>query len=156
VLKDPRDPRDPWAYRIAIAALGFAVAVIFAGICLIAATPGVATTFADTTTHGLKVPMELWFAGGAMGGVFVGTLIPFRLRVQYPESGCSCPSCGSQHDVFKPALGWIAGGIFLLAIGIAATVVGLAGNYHSLDALGATTGGVLLGLPIPSPGRRDQ
>jgi hypothetical protein len=139
-----KDPRDPWAYRIAIAALGFAVAVVFAGICLIAATPA------------QKVPMELWFAGGAMSGVFVGALIPFQLRLRYPETGCSCLDCGSQHDVFKPALGSIAGGLFLLVIAIAAATVGLVDNRQALDALGATIAGVLLGLPIPSPGRRDQ
>ena len=145
-------PRDPWAYRIAIAALGFAVAVVFGGICLVAATPGEAST--GTATFGLRVPMELWFTAGALSGVFVGALIPFRLRGQAPEPDCSCTCCGPRRD--EKDWGSIAGGISLMVVGVAATVVGLVENLMQMDALGATIAGVLLGLPIPSPGRRDQ
>jgi hypothetical protein len=96
------DPRDPGAYRIAIAALGLAVAVALAGICWIAAVHVTRGTVQihKTTVHVDKrdrvhderatihvendpapiemgrVPVELWFALGALGGVFVGALIP--------------------------------------------------------------------------------
>jgi hypothetical protein len=53
--------RDPIAYRIAIGVLGIAVALVFGGVAWTAALG-----------EQKWVPDEIWFAGGALGGVFVG------------------------------------------------------------------------------------
>lgn len=60
------DLRDPVAYRIAIGALGFAVATLLGGIAWVA-----------TVHKSGHVPVELWFAAAILGGLFVGVLIPF-------------------------------------------------------------------------------
>jgi hypothetical protein len=173
------DPRDPGAYRIAIAALGLAVAVVLAGICWIAAVHVTRDTVQmhKTTVHVDKrdsvhderatihvendpapiemgrVPVELWFVLAALGGVFVGALIPFSLRVR-----SSKPGSVWKPDVYEPALWSIIGGVILVFACAIATCLGH-GEYHhhhhlALYAVGATIAGVLLGLPIPSPGRR--
>lgn len=168
------DPRDPGAYRIAIAALGLAVAVVLAGICWIAAVHVARDTVhvERSTVHVVKndpiheervtvkvkkdpahmemgrVPVELWFVLGALGGVFVGALIPFSLRVRSSDSGCAC-----EPDVYEPALWLIAGALIIFLIFI---VFGIFGHSLRLYALETTIAGVLLGLPIPSPGRRDR
>lgn len=130
--------RDPIAYRIAIGSLGLGLAVLIAGIAWVAAVqePG-------------SVPVELWFALGALGGVFVGALMPFSVRSE------SSYNRASESDSCKRlAWGSILYVTVVVAIGIAATIVGLTEDSHELDVIGATAAGLLLGLPIPSPGRR--
>jgi len=166
------DPRDPGAYRIAIAALGLALAVLLAGICWIAAVHVTGDTVQrhKTTVHVDKrdtvhderatihvandsapmemghVPVELWFALGALGGVFVGALIPFSLRMRSSKPGCAC-----EPDVYKPAW-WFIGAVVLL---VACTWLAILEQPVRFYALDATIAGLLLGLLIPSPGRRD-
>jgi hypothetical protein len=147
------DPRDPVAYRIAIAALGLALSVVFAGICWIAAV--------HRFPWERGVPIGLWFAAGAIGGVFVGALLPFSLRIRSSDSrrsGSDCASSvyASEHPGHRCAWGSIAGATALLVVGVAATVIGLVEDRMALDVLGATIAGVLLGLPIPSPARRNR
>jgi hypothetical protein len=168
------DPRDPGAYRIAIAALGFAVAVLLAGICWIAAVHVTRDTVhvERSTVHVVKndpiheervtvnvkkdparlemgrVPVELWFALAALGGVFIGALIPFSLRVRSSKRGCAC-----EPDVYEPAPWVIAGALIVFLIFIASGIFGYSLRLYALET---TIAGVLLGLPIPSPGRRDQ
>jgi hypothetical protein len=176
------DPRDPGGYRIAIAALGLALAVLLAGICWIAAVHVTRNTIKrhKTTVHIDKrdsvhdervtvhaendpapmemgrVPVELWFVLGALGGVFVGALIPFSLRVRSLEQGCACKPDGRTR-----ALGSVLGGLLLVVLlgfflAVARGAFGYVRSDLSLYVLGATIAGVLLGLPIPSPGRRDS
>jgi len=168
------DPRDPGAYRIAIAALGLAVAVVLAGICWIAAVQVTSDTVQihKTTVHVDKrdpvhdervtvhverdpahiemgrVPVELWFALGALGGVFVGALIPFSLRVRSSKQGCAC-----EPDVYKPAWLFIGATVALLVACIGTAILEQPFRFYALDA---TIAGLLLGLLIPSPGRRDS
>jgi hypothetical protein len=168
------DPRDSGAYRIAIAALGLALAVLLAGICWIAAVHVTrdAAQIHKTTVHVDKrdlvhdervtvhlendpapmemgqVPVELWFVLAALGGVFVGMLIPFSLRVRLSRQSCACKA-----DAYEPVTWFIAGALIILLIFI---VSGIFGHSLRLYALEATIAGVLLGLPIPSPGRRDR
>lgn len=160
------DPRDPKAYRIAIAALGLAVAVVLVGISWVATVHGKVLVYVEKGSahmqkdrthiqigHVLEtghVPVELWFAAGALGGVFVGALIPFSVHAR---SSCSC---ASERASCKWAWGSIVGALLLVAICVAATILGLVEGSLALYALGAAIAGVLLGLPIPSPGRRDR
>lgn len=155
------DRRDPTAYRIAIAALGAALAVIFAGIAWVATAHEKVLDYQSTdpphkkmeTGHVLAstyVPAEFWFAAGFLSGVFVGMLIPFSVRPRPPYP--SAPECAS-HQL---AWGSILGALVLVAVCAAATTLGFTEDLLPLSALGATVAGVLLGLLIPSPGERDR
>jgi hypothetical protein len=131
--------RDPIAYRIAIGSLGLGLAAVIAGISWVA-----------VVQESAGVPVGLWFVAAALGGVFIGVLIPFSV---YLESSCAHASgCCSARRVAWGSIFCVA---VVAAVGIAATTVGLAKPMLELDALGAVTAGVLLGLPVPSPGRRD-
>lgn len=109
------DPRDPGAYRLAIAGLGLALAVLLAGICWIATVHVARDTVhvERSTIHVIKndpiheervtvnvkkdpvrmemgqVPVELWFVLGALGGVFVGAYFGV------PAYGCVNPEAGA-------------------------------------------------------------
>jgi glucose dehydrogenase len=127
------DPRDARAYQIGIAFLGLAAVVAIAGVAWGVVDQGI--------SH------EFWIGAGAISGVFVGALIHFPFPRSRPES----PS--SEEQVTTAGVALVLVGI---ALGCGALVVANA-HSHSFGwcGLGATFGGVLLGLPIPSPGRRD-
>ncbi len=180
------DPRDLGAYRIALASLGLAVAVVLAGICWIVVShaehhfvllhvekgAGRVVSY-PAQSEGGRVPDGLWLAAGALGGVLVGALIPFawyirpvRTRCASRPARCACASnhasasgCACETDVYVYAWRYIVAGAVLVLACAAAFVVGAAGGAHDrlpLYTLAATTAGIVLGLPIPSPGRRGR
>jgi predicted membrane protein len=134
--------RDMAAYQIAFAALGLAVAAVFAGICWIVGQSAKE-----------EVPVELWFAAGAISGVLVGALLPFSIRMRTSDS--LIRGLREAHGAYTLDLGSIAGSLLLAIICVVATSVGFALGVPQLEVLGTTVAGILLGLPIPSPGRRD-
>jgi len=124
------DPRDRTAYRMAITMLGLALIVTIAGVCWVAAVHQCPR----------NIPAEIWFLPAGFGGVFVGLLIP--LPFQYKR---------------KPEI--VASAAFCLILGLLCGIALYFGHHCeslALYAVGATIGAVLLGLPIPSPGRRDR
>ncbi len=128
------DPRDPIAYRLAIGLLGFAA---------VAAVVGIAWVCAENRCAG-SVPNGLWLMGAAINGVFVGALIPFPL-----------PSTRLASTSEKFVLAVVVVRAILLASGIAALAVAAAqSDLIEWSVLAALVGSVLLGLLIPSPGRR--
>ncbi len=94
-----------------------------------------------------NVPVELWFAAGILGGLFVGVLIPLSTHVR---SSCSCES--------EKTSGWvwpaIVGALILGIAGATFPAFGFADDFLGLCVLAVTTAAVLLGLLIPSPGER--
>jgi hypothetical protein len=133
------DPRDTKAYQIAITFLGLALAVAIAGTSWVAAEHECVR----------NVPVELWFVCGAAGGVFVGALLPFvPRRRSFPYD--------PGHPSYDWSMGAILGAVVLVAICVAATILGRVDDSLALYALAVTVGGVLLGLPIPFPGRTDR
>lgn len=128
------DPRDRKAYGAGIAFLGLAVVAALGGIAWVCAEHWCVK----------NIPNELWFGGGAIVGIFVGSLISVPLP--RPKD--------REND-------WIAP--FLLAvwsIGLAFVLGVLAAEQAESESFGrvallVTFGGLLLGLLIPSPGRRD-
>jgi|GEM_PF-6395249 len=133
------DPRDRKAYQIAIAFLGFAVVAAIGGIAWVAAEHKCVS----------NIPIQIWYLGGAVIGVFVGALTPFALRVDWSRD----PSTG------RPSHSWdsltIVGGLMLVVLCGVAITLGQTERSLTLNVVAVTFGGVLLGLPIPSPGRRD-
>jgi hypothetical protein len=156
------DPRDKTAYSVAIASLGFTLVVALIGLCWLSAQsgdPSSTTTSHHCVLHGpilcgsqvvstaaVKPPQPpdgLWIALAALGGVLVGALIPLPLTVFLSPS-----------ERKSGIRAWC----LLVAFVFGAFIVGLVGA--ALDDLEApffwcAVGGVLLGLLIPSPARRD-
>lgn len=129
------DPRDPVAYRIAITLLGSA---------LVAAIVGIAWVCAEHRCV-RNIPEEIWFLGAATGGVFVGALIPI------PMPRMSSLSAGEKAIFAVVVVVLIALGLVCWTLAVAAVRAG----WIEWSILGVATGSLLLGLPIPSPGRRS-
>lgn len=118
------DPRDPKAYQFAIVFLGLALVVALVGAAWVSAVPT-----CEKGHCGSDVLGDVWLAAGALGGAFVGALIPRE------DLGRAC----------RP---------LALAALIAVALAAFDGSQGFYVA-GVTFGGVLLGLPIPSPGSND-
>lgn len=158
------DPRDRTAYAIAFAALGLALAVLIAGICWLAVQHGAGTDVLSQqcALHPLEhcrpevsihldtdtpyIPGGLWIALAALGGILVGGLIP-------------SPLWTSKNDPWAIDRAWRLLTTLVLVIMVVVCVLWFTGAFDDVSLPGcavlATTGGVLLGLPIPSPGRGD-
>jgi uncharacterized protein YqgC (DUF456 family) len=132
------DPRDRKAYQIAIAFLGFAAVAAFGGIAWVCAEHWCVK----------NIPNELWFGGGAIFGAFVGCLIPVPL----PR-----PKDRKKDWVPPLVLAVLSVGLIGLAFVLGLLAVKQA-EHESFGrvALYVTFGGLLLGLLIPSPARRDR
>ena len=156
------EPRDKTAYGIAIAGLGFALALLLIGICWIAvqqSDPGATDEFTHecasqapvqcevapdvhSTSNDPSTPDELWIALAVLAGVFVGTLIPFSLPALQPYSNYS--------DVWRWK--WDPPSVAAVAITVAASVAIL---LWANSLLLFATASLLFGLLIPSPARGD-
>lgn len=99
--------------------LGLAFVVVVAGVCWLVAEKG---SFDEIS--------EIWLLPAAVGGVFVGALIPL------------------------PTQKWVA--ILLASAGLIIGVIGTDGDRLALYVIATTLGAVSLGLFIPSPGHREQ
>lgn len=132
------DPRDRTAYRIGIGMLGLALAFAVLGVCWIAAEHKCPR----------NIPVEIWFLPAAVGGVFVGALIPFSVYKRTDPNVQNSRLVGAWEAVVGAALLALAA----VAIGVVGVV---AHDLLALSALGTALGGVFFGLFIPSPGRRD-
>jgi hypothetical protein len=126
------DPRDKTAYGFAVASLGFALAVLIAGICWVA------------TEH--RDLGGLWVALVTLGGLLVGVLIPWQpSRSDLYED--DSPTCFSRLATNT---------LLLLFAGL--TFVGavlLASFKPEWSLLCCGVGALLLGLLIPSPAAGD-
>lgn len=131
------DPRDRPAYRIAIASIGLALAVVLAGVCTILAV-------------GKCVPDELWFVCSAAGGLLAGTLIPFSLHKAPTSTGVTH---GSEPADTPPLTPERALALLVLAGAVAAVCFAVS---LPIQMLGVALGGLLVGLLIPSPSRWDR
>jgi hypothetical protein len=149
------DPRDSGAYRIAIACIGFALVVVLAGVCVILAVNGTSSA----------VPQQLWTTISALGGGLLGILAP--------SPG---PSAATKKTTPQPKRCWFARGWFKLGRGLVilgkdiwsnraivivlvvfvfALVYGISDKSEQLRALAGASGGVLVGMLAPSPGKKE-
>lgn len=131
------DPRDRTAYRIAITMLGLAFVVVVAGMCVLVAEE-----------KALSDVPEAWILPAAIGGLFIGTLIPFSTHKRTEPASLDSPVVCAVEAILGAAL--------LAVAAIAAGAIGaLIDGWLALAVVGAALGGVFFGLFIPSPGRRD-
>jgi hypothetical protein len=111
----------------------YQIAIAFLGLAVVTAFAGIAWVCAEHWCV-KNVPNELWFMGVAIAAVFVGALIHLP---QWPEPGS------------------VAGFAIVALAGVAAFLVGVIGHHLVAYAVAVGFGCLLLGLFIPSPGRRD-
>jgi hypothetical protein len=132
------DPRDGTAYRMAIMLLGLALVASVVGVCWVVAEHQCPR----------NIPEAIWFVPAAVGGVFVGALIPFSAhKREDPNSHESRLVCAKEA---------IVGAALLAAAAVATGVVGAAVDHLlALCGVGTALGGVFFGLFMPSPARRD-
>jgi hypothetical protein len=172
------DPRDAWTYRLAVGALGLAVAIALAGAIVIAALGDPATTSPSTTTTTATTTTRSRIHGGSKVVTFskastTGTLVPATvsatptglyvvgaaltgalLGILIPLPWPSRLPGGAQMDHVTQVLIGLAAAA-LLAVFVATIAVGVVERIVALEVLGAASGAALLGLFVPSPAMRQ-
>lgn len=141
------DPREKSAFRIAVGAIGLALVVVLAGLCVIVAVG-----------EGKEIPKELWTIASALGGGLLGLLAP-----------SPTPSSANDKEV-KEVTGtlkrsWVIlakdiwtnrSVVILLVIFAVAVVFGAANGSGQFQALAAASGAALIGLLAPGTGKTEQ
>lgn len=146
----PGDPRDTAAFRIAVGAVGLALVVVLAGLCVIVAVG-----------RGDEIPKELWTITSALGGGLLGLLAPSPK----PSSAAETQPAESVPKKLTRSLQILATDIWanrsvviLLLVFVVSVVLGAANESGQFQALAAASGGALVGLlaPTPSSGTKDE
>lgn len=126
------EPRDAWAYRLAVGGVGFGLVAFLIGGAIIGASG-----------HTKEMAQEYWTIGAALSGALVGILAPSpRQKQAAPIQGESTPS-------------WFNPEVFLLIFVVAGSMW-LETKVNSADAsqlraIAAAAAGALIGLLTPSP-----
>jgi hypothetical protein len=159
------EPRDKTAYSLAIAGLGLSLLAVVIGVCWIAARHGdpaqVVVHHCDlhlvthcklgvdltAATDPPKVSDDLWGVLVGLATVLIGVLIPFP----FPLSPRRFESPGRPLD--PPA--WFAASLIATVAVFAAVALLVSTASSDRSLLSLAFGGLLLGLLIPSPARRD-
>jgi predicted PurR-regulated permease PerM len=146
------DPRDTGAYRIAVGAVGFALIVVLAGLCVIVAVG-----------QGTEIPKELWTITSALGGGLLGLLAPSPTpssageteQDKGEEQAKTVPERVSRS--FK-RLAKDAGAnrsvVILLLVFAFSVGFGAVNDSAQFQALAGASGGALIGLLAPAPDKR--
>lgn len=137
------DPRDTGAYRIAVGAVGFALVVALAGLCVIVAVG-----------QGTEIPKELWTITSALGGGLLGLLAPSPT----PSSAAETPpaeNAPKKISRFWQILVKDAGAnrsvVILLLVFAVSVWLGATSDSTQFQALAGASGGALIGLLAPTP-----
>jgi len=139
------DPRDTGAYRIAVGTVGFALIVVLAGLCVIVAVG-----------KGAEIPKELWTITSALGGGLLGLLAPSPTPSSAAETdkGESLPGKLARPVKILVKDAWANRSVvILLAVFVFAVVFGATNDSTQLQALAGASGGALIGLIAPAPGK---
>jgi hypothetical protein len=147
------DSVDKGAYRIAVAAVGCALIVVLAGICVI-----VAVGFGHKE-H--EIPHELWTTVSALAGALLGIIAPAPAPTTANNEKSSLEGFKwYERGVIKLGRAIVIVGkdiwnnralVVLLGLFTASIAVGAAENSVQLQALAAASGGALVGMLAPSP-----
>jgi hypothetical protein len=123
------------------------MAIVLLGLALVAAVVGVCWVAAEHKCL-RNIPEEIWLLPAAIGGVFVGALIPFSIHKRENSHSHEPHLVCAKEAIFGAAC--------LVVAAVATGVIGaVVGNLLALCGVGTALGGVFFGLFIPSPGRRD-
>lgn len=160
------EPRDRTAYSVAIGCLGLALVLLLIGICWIAVEnsgPDVTDVFTHkcaldvascrpalyehSTTVAMSIPDGFWIALAAIGGTLIGALIPFSARALVPTPPQASYDSTAWKWKWDPEL---------IVLTVAGIVTATAVTIIWADSLLLfAIAGLVLGLLIPSPARRD-
>ncbi|HSO94266.1 MAG TPA: hypothetical protein VLS53_07355 [Candidatus Dormibacteraeota bacterium] len=136
-------PADPFAYRIAVGALGAALVAFLIGAAVIAA-------------GGKPVPTQYWSTGSGIAGAIIGILAPSPTpAAPTPRQTKVRLFFGTIADAFADL--WANRTMLLLAIVFATSLTfAIVHNSAPLETVAATAGGALVGLLAPPPGNQAQ
>jgi hypothetical protein len=137
------EPQETGAYRIAVAAVGFALIVVLAGLCVIVAVG-----------KGTEIPKELWTITSALGGGLLGLLAPSPT----PTSAAAVDQAKSIPEKMTRPLKVLAkksganlSVVILLVVFGASVAFGALNDSTQFQALAGASGGALIGLLAPAP-----
>lgn len=139
------DPRDAGAYRIAVGAVGFALVVVLTGLCVIVAVG-----------KSSEIPKELWTITSALGGGLLGLLAPSPTAssAATTDQGKSVPEKLTRPLKILAKDVWDNRSVVILLIVFGVSVgFGAASNSTQLQALAGASGGALIGMLAPTPGK---
>lgn len=138
-------PRDKGAYRIAVGAIGLALVVVLAGLCVIVAVG-----------KGTEIPKELWTVTSSLGGGLLGLLAPppkpSSAETKDPAKGVS-KKLGRSFAILAKDIWANRSVVILLVIFGVAVGLGAAQDSTQLQALAGASGAALIGLLAPAPGK---
>lgn len=140
-----KDPHDTGAYRIAVGAVGFALVVVLAGLCVIVAVG-----------KGAEIPKELWTITSALGGGLLGLLAPSPTPSSAGKTahGENVPEKLTRPMKILVKDAWAnLSVVILLLVFVAAVAVGAGNDSAQLQALAGASGGALIGLLAPTPNK---
>lgn len=139
------DSRDASAYRIAVGAVGFALVVVLAGLCVIVAVG-----------KGPEIPKELWTIASALGGGLLGLLAPSPA----PSSAATTDRAKSVPEKLTRPLKILAQDVWdnravviLLIIFGVSVRYGATNDSSQFQALAGASGGALIGMLAPTPSK---
>lgn len=137
----PVAPEDPFAYRIAVAALGVALVAFLIGAAIIAA-------------GGKPVPTQYWSTGSAIAGAIVGILAPTPTpRFNRPDKAGSAKTFFTEFVVAPLVDLWKNRSLLILLVVFGVSLAfAIANNSAQLETVAAAAGGALVGLLAPPPG----
>jgi hypothetical protein len=139
------EPRDKGAYRIAVGAIGCALLVVLAGLCVIVAVGKAG-----------EIPKELWTITSALGGGLLGLLAPSpsatSARSEEPAEGLPKKAVRAATIVAKDV--WANRSVVILLVIFGVSVgFGVAHDSTQLQALAGASGAALIGLLAPPPAK---
>ncbi|HEV3093156.1 MAG TPA: hypothetical protein VGY30_01430 [Solirubrobacteraceae bacterium] len=179
------DPRDAWAYRLAVGALGLAVAIALAGAIVIVAlgdpttsspSSTTSTTTKTTTTSRIRGGSKVATVSKAsttdtpmtatasvtpiglyvVGGALTGALLGILIPLPWPSRLRGEANGDNAAQTDGVTRVFIGlAAAALLVVFVATITVGVVQRIVSLEVLGAASGAALLGLFVPSPAMRQ-
>ncbi|MGN6588098.1 MAG: hypothetical protein ACTHKT_11630 [Solirubrobacterales bacterium] len=158
------ETRDKGAYRLVVGAIGLALVVGLAGICLVLAFGP-----SECNSECSPIPSELWKIVSALGGGLLGILAPQPTKRSMPDKSKEvvgekqAVAEGGQQKGKMRRLAAFTGKEFggnltvaaLLAVFVLSAISGIAANSTGFQSLAAASGAALLGLLAPTPAQPE-
>jgi hypothetical protein len=135
----PGEPRDAWAYRLAVGGVGFALVAFLIGGAIVGASG-----------HAKEMVQEYWTIGAALSGALVGILAPSPRQKRAAAAAAAAPAVPSTTEKLLSMIDVV----ILFAVAVASLL--LASEFNATDAallrtIAAAAAGAIVGLLSPSP-----